>query len=506
MGKRVRETERKYAADGRFEQPDLTGLPAVAGSRDLDPAELDAVYFDTEDLRLATRHITLRRRTGGDDAGWHLKLPTAEADTRTEVRAPLGRATRTVPADLAAEVAVHTRGQRLVPVVRLRNHRERRHLLDAAGEPLAEIAHDHVTAQLLGTGRDSKAVAISWTEFEVELVGGDTALLDAVEQRLAAAGLHRSASPSKLARALGDRLASAPVAPEPPAGLRTVGDVALTYLHEQLSALISLDPEVRRAEPDSVHRMRVATRRARSALKTFRGELDRAVTDPVGAELKWLGEVLGMARDGEVVADRLEVRLAELDPGMVDVPLRRRLAAQHSTAQGEAHDAVVRTLGRSHYFRVLEAVEALLADPPLLEGARVPAVPGAERAVRHDHRRLRRQVEAALAVEQGRDRDTALHEARKAAKRARYCAEAARPVLGSRAKKQIARMKDLQEFLGEHQDSVMCRAVIFRLAEDAVAAGESAFPYGALSELERFRAREIEDRLPRAWKRADRSL
>ncbi|MDF9813250.1 hypothetical protein [Streptomyces sp. SPB162] len=67
-------------------------------------------------------------------------------------------------------------------------------------------------------------------------------------------------------------------------------------------------------------------------------------------------------------------------------------------------------------------------------------------------------------------------------------------------------MKDLQEFLGEHQDSVMCRVVITRLAEDAVAAGESAFPYGALSELERFRARETEARLPKAWKKADRPL
>ncbi|MEU3465999.1 CYTH and CHAD domain-containing protein [Streptomyces sp. NPDC006733] len=506
MGKRVRETERKYEADDRFEQPDLDGLPKVYGSRDLDPAELDAVYFDTEDLRLAARSITLRRRTGGDDAGWHLKLPTTEADTRTEVHAPLGRATRTVPADLAAEVAVHTRGERLLPVVRLKNHRERKHLLDAAGEPLAEIAHDHVTAQFLAAGPQGKAEAVTWTEFEVELVGGGPALLDAVEQRLAAAGLRRSDSPSKLARALGDRLVAAPVPPEPPAEIRTVGDAALAYLHEQLRAVIALDPEVRRAEPDSVHRMRVAARRARSALKTFRKELDRTATDPVGAELKWLGEVLGTARDGEVVADRLETRFAELDPAMVDEGLRRRLAAQHSTAPGQAHDAVVKIMGRSHYFRVLEAVEALLADPPYLDGAKLPAAEGLERAVRHDHRRLRRAVEAALAAGSGRDRDTALHEARKAAKRARYCAEAARPVLGAPAKKQITRMKDLQELLGEHQDSVMCRVVITRLAEDAVAAGESAFPYGALAQLELFRAREIEDRLPQAWKKADRPL
>ncbi|MDJ0340140.1 CYTH and CHAD domain-containing protein [Streptomyces sp. H10-C2] len=504
MGKRVRETERKYEADGRFEQPDLSGLSKVFGSCDLDPAELDAVYFDTADLRLAARRITLRRRTGGDDAGWHLKLPTTEADTRTEVHAPLGRATRTVPKDLAAEVAVHTRGQKLVPVVRLKNHRERRHLLDAAGEPLAEIAHDHVTAQLLGAGPGDKAVAITWTEFEVELIGGKPALLDAVEERLAAAGIQRSASSSKLARALGDRLTAAPVPPEPPAALHTAGDAALAYLHEQLRALIALDPEVRRAEPDAVHQMRVAARRMRSALKSFRGELDRAVTDPLGEELKWLGTVLGMERDREVLAERLAARLAELDPSLAGVALRNRLLAEGTGAHGETHAAVVRVLGGSHYFSVLDAVETLLADPPYLEDAKAPAPAAMEKAVHHDHRRLRKLVEAALALGPGQERDVALHEARKAAKRARYCAEAAQPVLGAPEKRHTSRMKSVQSLLGEHQDSVMCRVTIARLAEEAVAAGESAFPYGALSQLERARATEVEEHLPQLWEKADR--
>ncbi|MFC5028396.1 CHAD domain-containing protein [Streptomyces sp. DSM 41987] len=503
MGKRVRETERKYEADGRFEQPDLSGLPKVVSSCDLDPAELDAVYFDTEDLRLAARRITLRRRTGGDDAGWHLKLPTTEADTRTEVHAPLGRATRTVPKDLAAEVAVHTRGRRLIPVVRLKNHRERQHLLDAAGEPLAEIAHDHVTAQLLGAGPASKALAITWTEFEVELVGGKPALLDAVEQRLAAVGLHLSDSPSKLARALGDRLTAAIVPPGPPAEILTAGDAALAYLYEQLRALIALDPEVRRAEPDAVHQMRVAARRARSALKTFRRELDRAVTDPVGEELKWLGAVLGTERDREVLAERLQERLTELAPDLIDETLRSRLLAEGTKAHGETHAAVLRVLGGPHYFQVLDTVEALLSDPPYLEGAKAAATPALQKAVRRDHRRLRRLVEAAMAVERGQERDLALHEARKAAKRARYCAEAARPVLGSPAKEHTARMKSVQQLLGEHQDSVMCRVAIARLAGEAVAAGESAFPYGALSQLERARAIEVEEQLPERWREAD---
>lgn len=104
------EVEKKYAADDFFELPSLTDL--VAGVADGRGAVVDAgspvvegeavsqrlaaTYFDTADLRLAAAGLTLRRRTGGDDAGWHLKVP-AGTGSRSEVRLPLGRAARTVP-------------------------------------------------------------------------------------------------------------------------------------------------------------------------------------------------------------------------------------------------------------------------------------------------------------------------------------------------------------------------------------------------------------------------
>ncbi|NUS13893.1 MAG: CHAD domain-containing protein, partial [Streptomyces sp.] len=92
------------------------------------------------------------------------------------------------------------------------------------------------------------------------------------------------------------------------------GRTAVAYVDAQLTALRALDPAVRRGDEDAVHRMRVATRRARSALRSFRRELDRAATDPLGAELKWLAAELGAERDREVLAERLAARLAELDP------------------------------------------------------------------------------------------------------------------------------------------------------------------------------------------------
>ncbi|MFE2427119.1 CHAD domain-containing protein [Streptomyces sp. NPDC059373] len=500
MGNRVLETERKYEADTDAElvgEPDLTGLPGVAEVRTLEPAELDAVYFDTADLRLAAHRTTLRRRTGGDDAGWHLKLPTSQADTRTEVHAPLGKSAKKIPRRLAAEVAVLTRGHPLIPVVRLRNTRRRVHLLDADGQALAEIAYDHVSAE----------PGPAWTETEVELLAGKPALLDAVEERLTAAGLRRSTSPSKLAHALGDRLAHAKKPPEPPATLDTAGDAVLAYLHEQVRAITAYDPAVRRDEEDSVHQMRVSTRRLRSALKSFRRELDRSATDPVGDELKWLAAVLGMERDREVLAERLAQRLSELPAEFVTDEVGDRLRGGPGASHFEAREALLRELNGDRYFRLLDTLDtldALLAAPPLLDGAKAPAAVALAKAIRRDHRRVRRTIEPALRLDPGRERDLALHEARKAAKRARYSSEAGGPVLGKPAAKHTKRMKGIQQLLGEHQDSVIAREAILRLAAEARADGEDTFPYGALAQLERDLAADVERRLPRAWRKADR--
>jgi len=67
------------------------------------------------DLRLTRSGLTLRRRRGGSDDGWHLKLP-AGADSRDEVRLPSGRS-RKPPEPLVALTRAAHRGARLEPVV-----------------------------------------------------------------------------------------------------------------------------------------------------------------------------------------------------------------------------------------------------------------------------------------------------------------------------------------------------------------------------------------------------
>ena len=103
------------------------------------------------------------------------------------------------------------------------------------------------------------------------------------------------------------------------------------------------------------------------------------------------------------------------------------------------------------------------------------------------------------------ERDEDLHEIRKTAKRARYAAEAVRPVRGKSARRLARTMEDVQEVLGEHQDAVTARPVLRDLGVRAFLAGENGFTFGLLSMAEaadaeeaRRRYRALRPRLRRA--------
>ncbi|GAA2579512.1 MULTISPECIES: CYTH and CHAD domain-containing protein [Streptomyces] len=491
MADSKREIERKYESEDSG-LPDLTGVAGVAAVADKGVAHLDATYYDTVDERLAESSVTLRRRTGGSDAGWHLKFPVAPG-VRDELHAPLSD---TLPDDLAGLVRSRVRGSELLPVVRLRTDRDVRHLLDADGELLAEVAVDAVHAERLTPGGGET----QWTEIEVELAdGGDPALLDKVEKRLRKAGVRPSASASKLARALAE---TAPAKKRPSASAGkpvTAGDHVLAYVRTQRDAIVELDPAVRRDAEDSVHSMRVATRRLRSTFKSFGNVLDRAVTDKIGDELKWLAGELGLDRDREVLTERLTAALDEVPATLVRGPVSERLHSWSSAEHGGARGRLLGVLDSHRYLALLDTLDALIADPPLRKAAGKKPRKVIAKAVKKDFRKVTGLVQQARELEPGTDRDVAIHEARKKTKRTRYAAEAGGPALGKPAKNLVKSMKALQNLLGEHQDSVMARGTLRELSAVAHAAGESAFTYGLLHEREEQRALRVEAELPGFW-------
>jgi len=489
----VREIERKYdlAAGGTAALDavkTMTGTAGIAAVSQQDEQLLDAVYYDTADLRLIGAGITLRRRTGGGDAGWHLKLP-AGADTRDEIRLPLAAPGGAVPEELAALVRAYTRGAALAPVVRIQTSRRVLRLLDGAGQALAEIAADHVAAE------PADGSAASWDEIEAELVTGGPALLTAIEAQLRRAGARHAATATKLQRALGGRLPAAGAAQQPPLTRNSpAGEVVLGYVRDQVAAIWRYDPLVRRDAPDAVHQMRVAARRARSALQAFGGIIEREATRSLCAELKWLAAALGPARDGEVLLARLTAELAAIPPALVAGPVEARITAHFTAELAQAGQTVLRALDGQRYLRLLDDLDALLADPPLTPLAERKAGKVLAKPVRRAARRLQR---ALAAVPAAGDRDAAIHEARKATKRARYAAEAATPALGSTASRQAAQAKELQQLLGDHHDSVVARAVLLDLAGRARTAGEETFTYGLMYQRQACQAATIEQALPR---------
>ncbi|MDX3385617.1 CYTH and CHAD domain-containing protein [Streptomyces niveiscabiei] len=557
MAETKREIERKYESD-ESGLPDLTGVAGIEAVLDKGVAELDATYYDTPDGRLAAASITLRRRTGGSDAGWHLKFPVGPG-VRDEVRAPLSP---TLPRSLAGLVRSRVRDAELVPVVRLRSARDVRDLVDGEGRPLAEVSVDAVRAERLSGG----AGVAQWSEIEVELADGvDPAFLDHVEKRLRKAGVRRSKSESKLARALTEtapgtetavrteagkgkpgkgkpekaeapgkvdtkgkagkpgkpdakgkpgkpgktaadtsRTAKTPSTPTPhltptPAP-ETAADHVLAYLRAQRDAIVALDPAVRQDEYDSVHRMRVATRRMRSAFRSFGKVLDRTVTDPVGDELKWLAGELGVDRDQEVLTERIAAGLDKLPRHLVAGPVRTRVRTWSHARRGGSRRRLIAVLDGKRYLTLLDKLDALVAEPPLAAKASGAPEKVIAAAVRKDFAKVAALVEDALAQpSSGPERDLALHEARKKAKRTRYSAEAAEQALGAPATAMVKAAKSLQNLLGDHQDSVMAREALREIAAQAHAAGENAFTYGLLYGREERRSAADEAELPGLW-------
>ena len=286
------------------------------------------------------------------------------------------------------------------------------------------------------------------------------------------------------------------------------GQVVLAYLDTQAARLSDLDLAVRLDQPDAVHQMRVTVRRLRSALQSFTGFLRQEDTQHLRAELKWLGAVLGSARETEVLADYLHTGLRAVPMELVLGPAQARVTAHFAPLEVSTRRAVLEALDSERYRALSAELGRLLDRPPLTPAATEPAAEVLPPAVRHAYRRTSRRMDRARQAPTGQARDEALHEARKAAKRARYAAEAARPALGKKdgrkARRFANRMKHVQSALGTHQDMVDARTAAREIGVQAHLAGENAFSFGLLHERARNQALACQAEAYGAWRHARR--
>ena len=493
------EIERKYDVTPTTALPDLLSIDGVARVEQSQVFALDAVYFDTEAFTLASHHITLRRRTGGDDAGWHLKLPVSH-DERSELHEPPGANSESVPRRLRERVAIIVRAQQLTPIVRLTTHRTVHRLRGPSDELLALLCDDAVeTVQLLG-----KPFQQNWREWEFELVDGDIPLLDAAERLFADHRISRSDSPSTLTRALGD---SAPQHSEPAVTASgSAGALLAAALREYREELVRNDPLVRAQRPESIHDMRIAIARFRAAVGTFHTLLPDGEASMLRRELGWIGHVLGAVRDLDVIAARLAARLRAESVPQVIGPIAERISHQLAQETSAAKTVLLDTLDSTRYFRLLDTIDAFLADPRLSKsaaGAATDVLPG---FIDHRIRVLFAAIRTAYETTDPPRHDLALHEVRKAAKELRYGAEVLLAIKPKRARRLVKVAKQLQDALGEQHDSVVARRTLERLATGAFLDGENSFTYGCLHRTEQDLGEDAEARYEKLLRRIPKTL
>ncbi len=480
------EREVKLAASPAFRLPDLgaiDGLSAVGA----EPQRYHTVYMDTPDLRVARWGCSLRHREG---QGWTVKLPPADQEgpalLRAEQHVP-GDA-RTVPDQAIDLLRAYVRGAELRPVVRLRTIRRRVELRSQERGAVGEIVDDEVSVM------DGQRVAARFRELEVEIdpsVPDD--VLGALVAELRRAGAGAIDNTPKYLRALGSLAERPPEVEVPEIGsTATVGDVVRAAIASSVVRLLRRDAGVRIGEdPEDVHQARVATRRLRSDLRTFRNVVDPEWGTALRFELQWLGRQLGAVRDAEVLRDRLRTRASALPAR--DAAAAERLVSRLASRRDVVREELLASMRSDRYVELLDRLVAAAREPLLQEGRGEAEAVTLATVMEAPWSHLRRTVRD-LGPEASNEE---LHGVRIRAKRVRYAAEAVAPVFGKRARSFAKAAADLQAVLGEHQDAVVAGEW---LRSEAGGGARQAFVAGELAALELEAARAARRAFPGAWK------
>jgi CHAD domain-containing protein len=493
----MRELEAKLDVDSDYELPDLeitltelrAEMTAPVGHTNVD------IYHDTSDLRLLRWGCTLRHRQGH---GWTVKLPAVakragvgskEGLERQEVN--LGGRAGTPPPRARRLVASFSRGEPLEVVATITTRRTTHPVHGADGEPLLEISDDLVSAEL-GDGD-----TVTFRQVEVELApDADPSALDPVVHALTSAGARSDAGDVKLAVALGrpelEPDVIVPPLPNRPASRQVIHRAIARSVRQLMLEL----PRARLGrDPEGIHQARVATRRLRSDLRTFKPLLDEDWVAKITPRLRELADDLGGVRDADVLHERLRNTIyehPEVDPEAGGEVLELVLAQR-----AEAIDALDRYLNRVGTAQLLDELVAAATDPPTTAEADKPARKHLPLLVDKPWRRLDKAVGKLGKRPDVEDR----HRVRILAKRARYATDAIKPAFGTKSRRFAKSLAGLQDTMGDLNDAVVAEAWLNRYGPGL--SPQAAYAAGRLAEVYSTMA-VADDDWRRVWSRVQR--
>ena len=461
------ERETKLLMDGSSDLPPMES--ALEGVEPATPVRLrvEARYFDTADLRLARWGATLRHR---DLDGWMLKvpLPAEEAGLLTRDEIPVKGDASDIPAEAVGLVDSLTRGAPLAQVAVVVTDRTSRLWRGPDGAASFELTDDRVEVT-------TDAGTAAFREIEVELFpGSDRSVVEPLLELLEGAGAMPTEPVPKVIRGLGAS-ASAPADVEVPQlddrpSSHGIVRVAIASSVRQL--LLRLPAARAGIDPEGVHQARVATRRLRSDLRTFRPLLDGTWVDALRADLEWLADALGRVRDADVLLIRLRHDAEQL-PGSDPRAIARVVALLEAERAGR-HTALVHLLDRDRVGDLYDRLVSATHDLPTTGKDR--DAQHLAKVVRRPWRRLVDEIDA-LPAEPTTDH---LHRVRLLTKRARYAAEAATPAFGDDALRFAGALEAVQDELGEVTDAGVMAEWLAAVAPNLDAA--AAFMAGRLAE------------------------
>lgn len=481
------EREAKLEVEPGFRMPDLSSLDGSLCGRSGTTERFVSTYHDTDDLRLVRWGASLRYRTA---EGWTVKLPLSVAGpTVVRQEHSFDGGAWKAPAEAVDLVRGLVRGGSIGPVLRLQTVRHRTRIVRAADErPVAEVVDDEVSVL------EGRRIVERFREIEVELTddAADPAMAPIVDL-LTDAGARIGEPLPKIVRALGERAHAPPDVVAAEVGpSSTVEEVVRSAIATSTRRLMWHDAVVRLGvDPEGVHQARVATRRIRSDLRTFRSLLEPRWRDELRGELGWLGGELGGVRDCDVLKERLreDALLLPDDDATNVAKVLDRLRSRRDAARAEMLSA----MREPRYLRLLDALVAASAEPCMLRdvaGAPAAEVMGVLMDSPWGH--LKKLCDA-LGPDSA---DAELHEARIRVKRVRYAAEVLTPVFGKPARTFARRAETLQQVLGSHQDAVM--AIAWLREQAGGATPRVAFTAGRLAGIEA----TVRDEARRAWPEA----